>query len=389
MNPINRHTFAFRQRLAVVASYATMLMVGVSISLLGPSLPALAQRINVSLAQAGLFFTLFSFGSLVATLIVARLNDRPIRRLVLSAGAVLMALGLWLLARSTTFVSAGLAIALTGLAMSTVGTAPNAIMADLYRGQAGPALNALHVAVGAGAFSGPLLLTAALYSANDYRAVYRVAAVLMLGIAVLWFVSRPPLPQRAAGSAHLSLARLAPLLLVFALAVLYTGTETTFSGWIFTYARTVVAQEATVAGLGASLFWLAVLLGRLTAVRVLRRVSNLALLRACVLGGAAGLALILLGQTWELLFWAGVALVGGCFGPIFPTALALASDLAPGQAGAISSLVVASGSAGAMVMPWAAGSLMPYIGIVGSMATAFLPLGLMLICLAAIGRRQS
>ncbi len=387
MNPNNRHTSAFRQQLAIVACYASLFMVGVAISLLGPSLPALAERINISLSQAGLFFTLFSAGSVLATLVVARLNDRPIRRLVLIAGALLMTLGLWLLAGSTTFLSAGLAVALTGLAMSTVGTGPNAIVADLYRGRAGQALNALHIAAGLGAFAGPLLLSLVLRLGGDYRIVYRLAAALMLAVAALWTLSRPPQPQREAGPVHRSLTWLAPLLLIFALAALYTGTEVTLGGWVSTYARIAIAQEAIGASLAASLLWLAVLLGRLAAVRVLRRISDLGLLRYCVLGGAAGLALILLGQIWGPLFWVGVALVGFCFGPIFPTALALGSESAPGQAGAVSSLVVASGSVGAMVLPWAAGALMPHIGIAGSMATAFLPLGCMLVCLAVIGRR--
>ncbi len=388
MNPNKHHPSVFRQQLAIVACYASLFMVGVAISLLGPSLPALAERTHISLSQAGLFFTFFSAGSVAATLVVARLNDRPIRRFVLIAGALFMALGCWLLAGSTTFVSAGLAVALTGLAMSAVGTGPNAIVADLYRGRAGQALNALHIAAGLGVFAGPLLLSLVLRLGGDYRIVYRLAAALMLALAALWTLSQPPQPQREASAPQRSLAWLAPLLLIFALAALYTGTEVTFGGWVSTYARTAIAQEAVGASLAASLLWLAVLLGRLAAVRVLRRISNLGLLRYCVLGGAAGLVLILLGQTWGLLFWVGVTVVGFCFGPIFPTALALSSELAPGQAGAVSSLVVASGSMGAMVLPWAAGALMPHIGIAGSMTTAFVPLGFMLICLVAIGRRR-
>lgn len=387
MNPNNPYHVAFRQQLAVAACYATLFMVGVTISLLGPSLPALAERTGVTLPQAGLLFTFFSAGSVAATLLVAQLNDRPIRHLVLIAGALLLGVGQWLLAGSATFVQAGLAVALTGLAMSVVGTGPNAIIADLYRARAGQALNALHIAAGVGAFVGPLLLGAALRLGADYRVVYRLSAVLLLGLAALWAFSRPPRPQREADQARVSLAWLAPLLLVFALAVLYTGTEVAVGGWLFTYARVAIVQDATTASLAASLLWLAVLLGRLAAVRILRWSTNLGLLRSCVLGGAAGVALILLGQSWGLLFWGGVALTGFCFGPIFPTALALSNDLALGQAGAASSLVVASGSVGAMILPWAAGALMPRIGIAGSMAMAFLPLSLMLVCLFAIVRR--
>lgn len=377
-----------RQRLVIVACYATMAMLGVTISLLGPSLPALATRMQVTLPQAGTLFTFFATGSVIATLLVARLNDRPIRHLVLISGALAMALGHWLLAGSNTLWQAALAVTLSGLAMSTVGTGPNAIIADLYRGRAGQALNALHIAVGIGAFSGPLMLGMALRLGGDYRTVYRLAAVSMLAVAALWALSRPPRPERRPGQERLSLRWLAPLLLVFGLTVLYTGTETAIGGWLFTYARDAIRQDATAASLAASLLWLAILLGRLAAVRVLRRLNSVAMLRLCVVGGIAGLAMVLLGQNWSPLFWTGVALTGFCFGPVFPTALALSSELAPQQSGAASSLVVASGSIGAMVLPWSAGALIPYIGIAGSIAAAFVPLCLMLICLWAIGRRM-
>ncbi len=387
MQPDSHQPPSLRHRMTIVACYATMVMLGITISLLGPSLPALAARMEVALPQAGALFTFFATGSVIATLLVARLNDRPIRHLVLIAGALAMALGHWLLAASNTLLQAGLAVTLSGLALSTVGTGPNAIIADLYRGRAGQALNALHIAAGVGAFIGPLLLGAALRLGGDYRTVYRLAALLMLAIAAIWLISRPPKPEREAQQEAVTLKWLAPLLLVFVLAMLYTGTETTIGGWLFTYARDAVRQDATTASLAASLLWLMILSGRLAAIRVLRRLSSVTMLRLCVAGGAAGVAMVLLGQAWSPLFWFGVALTGFCFGPVFPTALALSSELAPQQAGAASSLVVASGSAGAMVLPWSAGALIPHIGIGGSIAATFLPLSLMLICLWAIARR--
>lgn len=379
---------SLRQRMVIVACYATMAMLGITISLLGPSLPALAARVQVSLPQAGVLFTFFATGSVIATLLVARLNDRPIRHLVLITGALTMALGHRLFASSNTLTQAALAVTLIGLAMSTAGTGPNAIIADLYRGRAGQALNALHISAGMGAFIGPLLLGIALRLGGDYRAVYRLAAALMLVIAAIWSFSLPPKPERDAKREPVSLKWLAPLLLVFVLTVLYTGTETTIGGWLFTYARDAIGQDATAASLVTSLLWLAILSGRLAAIRLLSRLSSVALLRLCAGGGAVGLAIILAGQAWSPLFWLGVVLTGFCFGPVFPTALALSSELAPQQSGAASSLVVASGSVGAMVLPWSAGALIPYIGIAGSIAVAFVPLSLMLICLWAIGQRM-
>jgi MFS transporter, FHS family, L-fucose permease len=380
--------FGARQRLAIVACFATMFMLGMAISMLGPSLPALAARTGITLSQAGIFFSLFAGGSVLATLLLARYNDRPARHALLIGGSLVMGASFWLVATSRTFAQAGAAVALCGLSMSTVGTAPNAIITDLYRSRAGQALNALHVSVGVGSFAGPLLIGAAIRLGNDYRVAYRVAAAAILLVCILWIASRPPRPQRAVASERSGWRfLLSTLILVFALAMLYTGTEQVIGGWLFTYAQDATAMQAATASLLVALFWLAILLGRLAAVRILHRLTNLALLRACVLIGAAGVGVLLLGGSMPALLWTGVLLVGLAFGPVFPTTLALAGELAPGHAGAAGSLVVASGSVGAMILPWLAGALMPTIGIGGSIAAALLPLAGMLACLQGIKRR--
>lgn len=378
----------FRQRLAVVACYAAMFMLGFIISLLGPSLPGIAGRTHVTLPQAGFLFTLFSAGSILATLFVARLNDRSIRRWVFFAGALLMIAGLWSVANSGTFVRIGAAIALTGLAMSTEGTVPNAVFVDLYRERAGGALNKLHASAGIGSFVGPLVLAVIFRSGGDYSVAYRIAAALTVIVALLWVAGKPPPPVRSSdGAPRLDRALLLSLLLVFVLAVLYTGTEQVLAGWLFTYGGDALGLAAAVASLATSLLWGAVLLGRLLAVAALRRTSNARWVQISLAAAFVGVLLILGGRTWAPLFWIGVGVVGLGFGPVFPTSLALASELAPERSGAVSSIVVASGSIGAMTLPLAAGSLIPSLGVAGSIALALVPLGVMLALAQAISRR--
>jgi len=391
-NTDTRRSVAPREHLAVVTCYAAMFMLGFTISLLGPSLPGIAQRTGVTLTQTGLLFTLFSAGSILATILVARFNDHPARRWTFLAGALLMAAGMWGVASSPTFLLIGVSIALTGLAMSTEGTVPNAIFVDHYGAGAGRALNKLHVSVGVGSFVGPLVFAAALRLGGDYTAAYRIGAGLMLVVALMWLFALPPLPARHVASAdqparRLDPAALTPLLLMFALAMLYTGTEQVLAGWLFTYGQVALQQIATTASLATSLFWGAVLLGRLSAVGLLGRLSNMRLVQLGLALAAAGVLLILAGQWARPAFWVGALLVGLGFGPIFPTSLAYASQLAPQRSGAVGSVFVASGSAGAMTLPLAAGALIPIIGVSGSIALALLPIALMLLCAWAVARR--
>ncbi len=366
-----------------------MFMIGLTISLTGPSLPGLAARTGIPLAQAGIFFTLFSAGSVLSTLVVARFMDHPVRHALITAGALVMGVAEWLVAGSSSLIGVGGGIALAGLAMSTAGTGPNALIAGLFPERPAPALNALHLCLGVGAFIGPLLIGAATRLGGDYTAVYRLAGTLMLLLGILWTVARPPHPPQTPGPDRGSLGTiLAPLALVLLFAVLYTGAEQAFGGWIFSYAQQVTAADATRASLFSSLFWLALLLGRLAVTRGLYRTGTLGVLAIGVLLAALGLALVLTSGRTPWLLWPGVGLIGFGFGPLFPTALALGAQRTPQRAGMAGSLIVASGSVGAMTLPWASGLLMAAVGMVGGMAALLVPLAAMLTCLWAIRATQ-
>ena len=159
------------------------------------------------------------------------------------------------------------------------------------------------------------------------------------------------------------------------------------AGWLFTYGSDALGLAAVAASLATSLLWGAVLVGRLLAVAALRRIRDARLVQLSLAAALVGVLLILGGRAWMPLFWAGVGLVGLGFGPIFPTSLALASELAPERSGAAGSIVVASGSIGAMTLPLVAGALIPSLGIAGSIALALAPLALMLALSRAISRR--
>jgi FHS family glucose/mannose:H+ symporter-like MFS transporter len=305
-----------------------------------------------------------------------------------------MAAGLWGVAASNTFLLTGIAIAMTGLAMSTEGTVPNAIFVDHFGAGAGRALNKLHVSVGVGSFVGPLVFAAALRLGGDYAVAYRVGAGLMVLVALMWMAALPPPPVRVARAAGGAGARrfnpltIAPLVIMFALALLYTGTEQVLAGWLFTYSRVALGQVATTASLATSLFWGAMLMGRISAVALLGRIEPMRLVLVGLALAALGVLLILGGQFAPPAFWAGVLLVGLGFGPIFPTSLAYTSQIEPQHSGAVGSFFVASGSVGAMFLPLAAGSLIPTIGIAGSIGLALLPIALM-VALVFVAQRTA
>jgi FHS family glucose/mannose:H+ symporter-like MFS transporter len=323
----------------------------------------------------------------MATLLVARWMDRPVRHALVAAGALLAGCALVFLAGSETFLQATAAATLIGLAMSAAGTAPNAIIAELYRQRAGQMLNALHLCSGTGAFVGPLLIAASIRLGGSYAEAFRLAGVLYLLVGMLWILGRPPRPLGATAADKAGgRASLAPLIPLFLFAALYMGTEQALGGWLFTYGRQTSALDAPAASLLTALFWLSLVAGRLAAIGILGRASNRVTLLGGVLLGAAGIVVVVLGSVSPPLLWLGTIIVGLGLGPLFPTTLALGAQLAPLRAGAVTSLVVASGSIGVMVLPYASGAVMAQVGAVGSMVSLIVPLAGMLFCLGRLER---
>jgi fucose permease len=79
-------------------------------------------------------------------------------------------------------------------------------------------------------------------------------------------------------------------------------------------------------------------------------------------GALAGGALLAASTGSAPLTTTAVLLLGFCFGPIFPTALAIATAAFRRAPGTAASVVVALGSAGGMLLPWLQGALLERAG---------------------------
>jgi fucose permease len=121
------------------------------------------------------------------------------------------------------------------------------------------------------------------------------------------------------------------------------------------------------------------MLGALLGVRW----STGALLKACLSIALLG-GLLIVASTGNIpLSFLGFVLLGLGLGPTFPTALAVITAAFPGASGSATSLAMAVGFVGGMVIPWLLGVIMEAQG--PRVGALLLPLGtlIMLGCLAA------
>ncbi len=109
-------------------AFATNFLWVMVIGLLGPSLPAIVEDLGISYAQAGLFFTLLSLGSLFGASFGASASDRLPRKALYAGCAFFLAAGLALVGFMPGYLTVALLVFLLSVAGSPLGSIGQSIM---------------------------------------------------------------------------------------------------------------------------------------------------------------------------------------------------------------------------------------------------------------------
>jgi MFS transporter, FHS family, glucose/mannose:H+ symporter len=355
--------------------YLGFVVVGMASVLLGPILPTLSARWQITDLQAGsLFAAEFAASTLGAVL------ASHFRRGCVVFGYAAIAAGLAALALGSYGVALA-AFVLLGAGMGAANTATNLIFGAKKTegieqpGERGARLSRLNFFWGLGAVSCPEFVALALRPGT--------LRLLLLGLslcALAVFAAFTPLlrKRRSSEPANLKPAVTGekldlPVFALFSLLLfLYVGGETSISGWIATYAYRFNGLSTAHSSLFVSAFWLSIVVGRAAVPLLLRFASELTVLISAVVTALAGIAVLLFPQSTAISL-AAVALAGlGC-APVFP--LAVARLLAHIGNSRHAGWIFAICGSGAAVLPWITGLLSAHTG---SLRTAFLaPLGAM------------
>jgi FHS family Na+ dependent glucose MFS transporter 1 len=350
-----------RQRGQTRAFYVSFIALGLTFASLGPTLPSLAKNTGSTLSQISILFTVQALGLLLGNFFSGKLFDRrpafPFLAAVVVVTAAMLALiplapSLWLLA--------ALMLAM-GLAAGSIDVGGNTLLVWIHGDQAGPSMNALHFFFGVGALLAPIFVAQAIGLTGGVTWAYWALALLVLPAMVLFL--RLPSPV---APAHIAQARREPIpwlpvgLMIMGF-LLFVGAETSFGGWIYTYAVALDLATITTAGYLTSLFWGALTLGRLITIPLANRVRPRYLLLADVIGGVASLLLLLLvpGASWAV--WVAAFGFGLSMANVYPT-LVLLGGRHLHLTASITSLFMIGGSLGGMIIPWLIGQRFETVG---------------------------
>src|SRR5215471_1865263 len=240
----------------VILLHIDFLVTGIVMTFLGPMLPILAARWSITDTKSGalIFVEFFSsmFGMLLSGILVQRLGYR----ITLIIGLILMASGVAQLASGPYLVGV-ISVAILGFGYGVTTPAGNLRTAEIDPARSASALNVINAVWGIGAMSLPFLIALAQRAHRPALFLYGTAWALMLlllGLALSRFV--PDSRAKVSASSMPPTNIWSPLLgLICLLFFVYVGTETSFGGWVATYAHRIQPKERTFWAVTPSFYW--------------------------------------------------------------------------------------------------------------------------------------
>lgn len=338
---------------------------GIITAAIGPSLPDFSSHTRATLSQVGIFYTGLFLGALASQAVTGLLLDRIGARWMLTVGTFMLGSGI-LAASQATSMPLFIAFSIfAGLGHGVVDVCLNVAVADAFPQKRASAVNLVNVFYGIGAVVGPTVAGLSLKLWDTALPALWLGSALQIILVALFYFFLPSATRHEQPSHRDKLSNLfaSPVIwFMAAIILIYVGVENGFGGWVSTYMQQTASFNATNAALTASLFWLSITIGRMLGSYLGTRIADTRLLKISVSTAILGSLVLALGSGHAALSLAGTLLLGLGFGPIFPTTLAIATEIFHTSSGTAGSFLVAFGSLGGMLLPWLQGVILEKFG---------------------------
>lgn len=337
-------------------------------TVLGPIMPFLREEQGLGYAAAGLHFSAFALGGLLVGVLGERLLGLWGRWTGLWGGACGIAFGALLLIFSPGAWATVPATFVMGVGGALLLVASEALLSDRHGEWSAVALSESNVAASACAISAPLLVGAFAAAGLGWRGALAAPVAALILLAVLSFSGSRGRPERGAvveeGAATGTESRTLPprYWAFWALVSLGVASEWCVGYWGADFLDDGAGLTRPGAAAALTLFFVAMLLGRILGSRLARAVPSTTLLAATLCVALAGFPLFWLsGGTAPAL--AGLFVTGLGIGSIYPLGVSAALAAAPGNADVAAARLSLGGGGAVFLAPFALGALADRVGI--------------------------
>jgi fucose permease len=310
----------------------------------------LVERVGMDDSQMGKSITVWQATTLILTIVVGPLLDRLGHKPILIAGFLLVGLAMCLFAVAKHSSGVFFASALLGVGGSCVNSGGNTLLPALNTSNPAAASNLGNVFFGLGAFVVPFLIS---FLFARFGFTFSVALFGFISFAAAipaLFARYPAVSESYNWSSALSLVHNPTALIAGLILFCYIGLEVSSASWSTTYLKRIGFPEQK-ASLIFSLFWMAMIVGRLIASQTITTSIGKATIGGAALAAAIGLSILTVTSS-RLLAAIIIIATGFCYAPIFPTTVGVTfSRFSPSLYGSVYAVMVAIGLLGPSIIP--------------------------------------
>ena len=337
---------------------------GIMTSFLGATLPELSTRLHFDLARSGTLFSFLYFPQIPMVFLAGPLIDRFGKKPVLVTGFLFCAAALVGMAYAPSYAVLGALLVVLGLGGSSAMAASNTLIPDLYPDNPSSALNLANIFFGVGAIFFPSVVRLMTVRLGLDITLWLIA-LLVAAVAVVALLETFPSPGLAGGFDWGAARRVAfdPAVILLAWVLFfYSAVEISTAGWIRTYLEGEFKASVHASQIILTVFWGMMMLGRLVAGLVVRKIRGPRLVLGASLGAVAGLLLVALASNvW--LATAGIVICGLSYAPVFPTTAGTASTYFSRLFGTVFGILMTLALLSGAVVPPAIGALAKRTGL--------------------------
>jgi FHS family glucose/mannose:H+ symporter-like MFS transporter len=288
--------------LLTIGGFYAFFIFGFIDNLKGATLSAWLPDLGFSYGQGGTILFGAYLGFMVATLLTGVLADVAGIKIVLLLAGISLTIGLAAFSLVNSFWLLTAAIFVVGLGLGSIEVGGNSLIVDLHPHDRGRYLNLLAVFHGVGAFVVPLFAALLLSYNFSWRQIYQLSIILAVGLALFFIVARYP---RAPQSGKiLSLRTLFAtgftrrMTWYYLLIAVYVAAEIGLASWISEYLQRVKGFSNDAGSLYLSIFFAAIMLGRLVGSFLVERIGYLAIMLLATFSAIVSLSLGIFGPSW-------------------------------------------------------------------------------------------
>ena len=347
----------------VPAYLAGFLLIGLGLSVAGPALSHLRDRVHTTDGGIAWLFVGQSAGYILGSVFAGHGLDsgRGHRRWVAAMVGATCSIVLIALAPSLALLVA--AFAVLGGACGLCDVSGNTLVMWSRPEGPGALLNALHLCFAIGAMVTPIIVNRSLHLTDSIWGVALPMAALTAVCAALMLPHPSPARTRLATveRSHAGGARGTQVAVICAFFFAYVAMETGFINWIHTYVEQIEYGGAATATGVTSMFGLGFTAGRVLAIWVARHVSPGWIVAGTTLLSVLSSLLFVVFDGPGPMLWVVTLLFALSVAPQYASMMAFAeTHLA--LSGRNTSAIVASSGLGGLVMPFVVGQLFDRIG---------------------------